>query len=95
MPSPNAANVSSNASHGNAREAAKPARAAGSDVDTLADQIDSIRAEIGSLTKTLGDVAARQWGDAQATAQDSIRRNPLAAVAIAAGFGFLYALIRR
>jgi ElaB/YqjD/DUF883 family membrane-anchored ribosome-binding protein len=87
MPSPNA-------SHETAREPLKANRHA-REPESLSEQIDAIRSEIETLTATLGEVAAKQWDQAQSSAEDTIRRNPFAAVAIAAGLGFLYGAIRR
>ena len=54
------------------------------------------------LAATIGDVAKRQAGraqdnavDAMHTAENYIRQNPLQAVAIAVGIGFLYGLFTR
>jgi len=81
------------------RDASKPNRNAANrnarEPESLSEQIDAIRSEIQALTSTLGGVAAKQWGQAQTSAEDSIRRNPFVAVGIAAGLGFLYAALRR
>jgi ElaB/YqjD/DUF883 family membrane-anchored ribosome-binding protein len=84
-----------------ARNAAK--RALGErDADDLANQIDAIRAEIQSLTSTVSRVANKQINRAQdkametaQEAEEAIRRNPLAAVGIAAGLGFLFGVFTR
>jgi ElaB/YqjD/DUF883 family membrane-anchored ribosome-binding protein len=72
------------------------------DVDDLATRIDAIRAEIQSLTSTVGRVANKQINRAQdkaietaQEAEEAIRRNPLAAVGIAAGLGFLFGVFTR
>jgi len=72
------------------------------DLDDLANQIDAIRAEIQSLTSTVGRVANKQINRAQDKAietaheaEEAIRRNPLAAVGIAAGLGFLFGVFTR
>jgi uncharacterized protein YjbJ (UPF0337 family) len=74
-------------------------RSTGSD---LADQIEAIRTDIQSLTSTVGRIANKQIGRAQDRAteaanevEDAIRRNPLSAVAIAAGLGFLFGVLTR
>jgi ElaB/YqjD/DUF883 family membrane-anchored ribosome-binding protein len=81
------------------RDMPKPNRSAANrnarEPESIAEQIDAIRSEIQSLTSTLGGVAAKQWGQAQTSAEESIRRNPFVAVGIAAGLGFLYAALRR
>ncbi len=72
------------------------------DTDDLAKQIDAIRAEIQSLTSTVSRVANKQINRAQdkaletaQEAEEAIRRNPLAAVGIAAGLGFLFGVFTR
>lgn len=98
MAAPNASpgNASpGNASPGMTRDVPKSNRGARGEPESLADQIETIRSEIQALTSTLGDAAAQQFGQAQASAQESIRRNPLVAVGIAAALGFLYAVLRR
>ncbi len=72
------------------------------DTDELADQIDAIRADIQSLSSTVGRIANKQIGRAQdkATetanqAEEAIRQNPLSAVAIAVGLGFLFGVFTR
>jgi ElaB/YqjD/DUF883 family membrane-anchored ribosome-binding protein len=81
------------------RDTPKPNRDAANrnarEPESVSEQIDAIRSEIQALTSTLGGVAAKQWGQAQTSAQDSIRRNPFMAVGIAAALGFLYAALRR
>jgi ElaB/YqjD/DUF883 family membrane-anchored ribosome-binding protein len=68
----------------------------------LADQIDSIRADIQSLTSTVGKIASKQVNraqdkavDAANQAEEAIRQNPLSAVAIAVGLGFLFGVFTR
>jgi ElaB/YqjD/DUF883 family membrane-anchored ribosome-binding protein len=68
----------------------------------LADQIDAIRADIQSLTSTVGRIANKQMGRAQDKAmetanqaEEAIRQNPLSAVAIAVGLGFLFGVFTR
>lgn len=72
------------------------------DTEELNDQIDSIRADIQSLTSTVSRIANQQinrvQGKAMDTAQEAeeaIKRNPLSAVAIAAGLGFLFGVFTR
>jgi uncharacterized protein YjbJ (UPF0337 family) len=78
------------------------ALAANGDADELADQIEAIRTDIQSLTSTVGRIANKQLGRAQDTAveaarsaEDAIMRNPVSAVAIAAGLGFLFGVFTR
>jgi ElaB/YqjD/DUF883 family membrane-anchored ribosome-binding protein len=68
----------------------------------LADQIETIRAEVQNLTSTVGRMANKQLGRAQdkaveaaGQAEDAIRQNPLQAVAIAVGLGFLFGVLTR
>ena len=76
--------------------------AAGRDADELANQIDAIRADVQNLTSTVGRIANKQINRAQDKAmetaneaEEAIRRNPLQAVAIAAGLGFLFGVFTR
>lgn len=59
-----------------------------------------IREDIKDLAGSVGDMATRQYGRAQDTATDmlheassSIRRNPLTAIGIGVGVGFLFGLM--
>jgi ElaB/YqjD/DUF883 family membrane-anchored ribosome-binding protein len=68
----------------------------------LANQIDAIRADLQNLTSTVGRMANKQINRAQDKALDAaneaeaaIRRNPLSAVAIAVGLGFLFGVFTR
>ena len=70
--------------------------------EDLASQIEAIRAELQNLTSTVSRVASQQMSRAQEMAldtardaEDSIRRNPFTAVAIAAGLGFLLGVFTR
>jgi ElaB/YqjD/DUF883 family membrane-anchored ribosome-binding protein len=72
------------------------------DADELANQIDAIRADLQNLTSTVGRIANKQINRAQDKAmetafeaEEAIRRNPLQAVAIAAGLGFLFGVFTR
>jgi len=72
------------------------------DADDLANQIDAIRADLQNLTSTVGRIANKQMNRAQDKAmetayeaEEAIRRNPLQAVAIAAGLGFLFGVFTR
>jgi ElaB/YqjD/DUF883 family membrane-anchored ribosome-binding protein len=68
----------------------------------LANQIDAIRADLQNLTATVGRIANKQVNRAQEKAVDvakeaeeTIRRNPLSAIAIAVGLGFLFGVFTR
>ena len=68
----------------------------------LANQIDAIRADLQNLSSTVGRMANKQINRAQDKAVDAaneaeaaIRRNPLSAVAIAVGLGFLFGVFTR
>ena len=74
----------------------------GRDADDLANQIDAIRADLQNLTSTVGRIANKQINRAQDKAmetaneaEEAIRRNPLQAVAIAVGLGFLFGVFTR
>ena len=75
---------------------------ANDNAEELAEQIEAIRADIQSLTSTVSRVANKQLGQAQdkaveamSNAEDAIRENPVSAVAIAAGLGFLFGVFTR
>ena len=83
-------------------DASSSKRAATLDAEDLAGQIDAIRADMQNLTATVSRIANTQMGRAQEkameTAQDAqevIKRNPLQAVAIAVGLGFLFGVFTR
>jgi ElaB/YqjD/DUF883 family membrane-anchored ribosome-binding protein len=68
----------------------------------LADQINAIRADIQNLSSTVGRITNKQINraqdkavDAAAEAEAAIKRNPLSAVAIAVGLGFLFGVFTR
>jgi ElaB/YqjD/DUF883 family membrane-anchored ribosome-binding protein len=70
--------------------------------EDLAAQIDAIRADMQNLTSTVSRVAGKQMNRAQGKAmetaqeaEEAIKRNPLQAVAIAAGLGFLFGVFTR
>jgi ElaB/YqjD/DUF883 family membrane-anchored ribosome-binding protein len=83
----------------------KTASAAGAnemEANDMADHITAIRDEIKGLKNTVTSMANRQMGRAQDTAmekayeaEEAIRRNPLQAVAIAAGLGFVFGIFSR
>jgi ElaB/YqjD/DUF883 family membrane-anchored ribosome-binding protein len=71
-------------------------------IDTyeLAQQLSDIRADVQLLTATVGRLTGNQWRQAQDAAMESvnevdeaIRRNPLSAMAIAAGTGLLLGVL--
>ena len=77
-------------------------RSANADTDDLAAQIDAIRADMQNLTSTVSRIGTAQMNRAQdkaketaQEAQEAIKRNPLQAVAIAAGLGFLFGVFTR
>ena len=68
----------------------------------LADEIDDIRTEIQSLASSVGRLANKQIDRAQVRATEAahdveaaITRNPLTAIAIAVGLGFLFGVFTR
>ena len=77
-------------------------RSASRDTADLAAQLDAIRADMQTLTSTVSRIAGKQMNRAQGKAmetaqeaEDAIKRNPLQAVAIAAGLGFLFGVFTR
>lgn len=84
------------------RTGAKRPGASARDADDLANQIAAIRSDLQSLTSTVTRIAKGQVNRAQDKAmetayeaEEAIRRNPLQAVAIAAGLGFLFGVFTR
>jgi len=72
------------------------------DTDDLANQIAAIRVDLQNLTGTVSRIASKQVNRAQDKAVDvangaeeAIRRNPLQAIAIAVGLGFLFGVFTR
>jgi ElaB/YqjD/DUF883 family membrane-anchored ribosome-binding protein len=72
------------------------------DAEDLANQVDAIRADLQNLTSTVGRIAGKQVNRAQDKAketayeaEEAIRRNPLSAIAIAVGLGFLFGVFTR
>ncbi len=72
------------------------------ETEELNDQIEAIRADLQSLSSTVGRIANTQMGRAQDKAmetanqaEEAIRQNPLSAVAIAVGLGFLFGVFTR
>lgn len=70
--------------------------------EDLAAQIEAIRADMQNLTATVSGIAGKQMGRAQEKAmetkqdaEDAIKRNPLQAIAIAAGLGLLLGILTR
>lgn len=86
----------------NMRSGAGKGASSARDAEDLNAQIEAIRADIQSLSATVGRIANKQFGRAQdkavetaAEAEEAIRRNPLSAIAIAAGLGFLFGVFTR
>jgi len=72
------------------------------ETEDLNAQIEAIRADMQNLTSTVNRIAGKQMSRAQdkaketaQEAEDAIKRNPLQAVAIAAGLGFLFGVFTR
>jgi ElaB/YqjD/DUF883 family membrane-anchored ribosome-binding protein len=79
-----------------------PSTESSHNTEELAAEIHAIRADIQNLTSTVGRIANKQLGRVQDKAsetaneaEDAIRRNPLSAVAIAVGLGFLFGIFTR
>jgi ElaB/YqjD/DUF883 family membrane-anchored ribosome-binding protein len=88
--------------HSDTHKSTVKRRTTSGDTEDLTAQVDAIRADIQNLTSTLGRVANKQIGRAQDAAmektheaEEAIRRNPLSAVAIAVGLGFLFGVFTR
>jgi ElaB/YqjD/DUF883 family membrane-anchored ribosome-binding protein len=58
--------------------------------DEMRGELDELRDELQNLTSSVKAAAATPEN-----LESTIRNNPFAAIAIAAGIGFLYAVIRR
>jgi ElaB/YqjD/DUF883 family membrane-anchored ribosome-binding protein len=78
------------------------ASAGSRDTDDLANQIAALRADLQNLTGTVSRIANKQVNRAQDKALDvaneaeeAIRRNPVSAIAIAVGLGFLFGVFTR
>jgi ElaB/YqjD/DUF883 family membrane-anchored ribosome-binding protein len=72
------------------------------EAEEISAQIDAIRADMQNLTQTVTNIANKQMNRAQdkaretaAEAEEAIKRNPLQAIAIAAGLGFLFGVFTR
>jgi len=72
------------------------------DAEDLNAQLEAIRADMQNLSSTVSGIASKQMNRAQDMAMDkkqdaeeAIKRNPLQAVAIAAGLGFLFGVFTR
>jgi len=63
--------------------------------EEVSSEIDELRSQLQSLRSTVTESASKQIKSTQQSLETAIRNNPLAAVGIAAGLGFLYAVIRR
>ncbi len=85
-----------------AKKTAAAAGATEAEAAELAEHIAALRDELQALRDSVTNIANRQMGRAQDKAmekayeaEDAIRRNPLQAVAIAAGLGFLFGIFSR
>jgi uncharacterized protein YjbJ (UPF0337 family) len=63
----------------------------------LAEEIESFRSGIQSLASTVDRLAKEQFPHARArtTAEEAVKRNPISALAIALGLGFLIGVLTR
>ena len=64
-------------------------------VEEMSEQLDELRLQMQKVASSVTDAAGKQITSAQESLVTTIRNNPLAADGIAAGIGFLYAMIRR
>ena len=72
------------------------------ETEDLNAQIEAIRADMQNLSSTVSRIAGKQMNRAQNKAmetkhdaEEAIKSNPLQAVAIAAGLGFLFGVFTR
>jgi len=63
--------------------------------DDISDQLESLKSDLQTVRSSISKAASRQVDATRENLEARIRQDPLMAVAIAAGVGFLYALIRR
>jgi ElaB/YqjD/DUF883 family membrane-anchored ribosome-binding protein len=82
--------------------ATRSASPGGRDTDDLVNQMDAIRADLQNLTSTVGRITGKRVNRVQDKAmetayeaEETFRRNPLSAIAIAAGLGFLFGVFAR
>jgi ElaB/YqjD/DUF883 family membrane-anchored ribosome-binding protein len=61
----------------------------------LAEQVAEIQADLKSLKASLGRVAQEKAIETANQVEQTIRQNPLSAVAIAVGLGFLFGVFSR
>lgn len=74
----------------------------GDDLKQISEHIASLRGDLETLAGDVGRLGSHQLDRMQNTANaamgelgDAVRRNPLTALAIAAGVGFLYGILTR
>ena len=61
----------------------------------VATELTALRADLSGLAESVTRLAAEAPGMATESIEASIRRNPLQAILIAAGVGFVFSLIAR
>ena len=61
----------------------------------LADQIAAIRADLQNLSSAVSRMAKDKAAETANEIEETIRKNPLSAVAIAAGLGFMFGVFTR
>ena len=78
------------------------AQGIGEDLQEISKHIGSLRQDLESLAADVAHIGRHQLGQMQSTANvavaevaGAVRRNPLTALAIAAGAGFLCGVLRR
>ncbi|MFD2174423.1 DUF883 family protein [Rhodobacter lacus] len=62
-------------------------------MEQLSAQAKELRAEIAARSSAAADVARERFHEAEGAVEDRVRANPMAALGIAAGVGFLAALL--
>ncbi len=79
-----------------------PAPGLSDDLKQISSHIANLREDLETLAGDVGRVGHHQFDRMQSTANaaaaevtEAVRRNPLSAVAVAAGVGFLYGILMR
>lgn len=72
------------------------------DAEELSAELEAVRKDIQNLSQTVSRMAKGQINRAQdlasetaQDAEDAVRRNPIAAISIAVGLGFLFGILTR
>ncbi|PTV96392.1 ElaB/YqjD/DUF883 family membrane-anchored ribosome-binding protein [Rhodobacter aestuarii] len=63
--------------------------------EKLAEQAQELRAELADRSAKAAEIARERFLDAEGAVEDRVRANPMAALGVAAGVGFLAALLMK